>query len=399
MKKLLILFLLIASISYGQTTLFQIVESVPKETTMEKSRLPRTQKVWLDIINHSKSTLDIGMFYFANKKGEAMEPVMDAVKNAAKRGVKVRVLVDSSFYSGSEKSVDELSGINNISIAKISFKNSGGGVMHGKYMIADGKDIYSGSANADWRALDHIHELGVRVKNKKLGKCFEAIFNYDWNNSDIGRNTIKESISLDDAINSFNQLTIETNNYGKVTLFPCFSPIGKVPDVLSNEHDEMLNIINNAKSSLHIQMYSYNTKEDFTDIDKALRNAAERGVKIKIIFANWAIRKGATEVIQDLSKVKNIEIKFGAIPEHSSGFIPYARVEHCKYFIADNNISWISSANWERGYFYGSRNTTIVIDNKKVNTALKNVFMFDWKSKYTEFVDANKTYESVKRSQ
>lgn len=398
MKKYLIIFLLFTSISFGQTTLFQIVESVPKETTMEKSRLPRTQKVWLDIINHSKSTLDIGMFYFANKKGEAMEPVMDAIKNAAKRGVKVRILVDSSFYSGSEKSVDELSGINNILIAKISFKNSGGGVMHGKYMIADGKDVYSGSANADWRALDHIHELGVRVKNKKLGKCFEAIFDYDWNNSDIGRNTIKESISFDDVINSFNQLTIKTKNYGKVTLFPCFSPIGKVPEVFNNEHDEMLNIINNAKSSLHIQMYSYTTK-DFPDIDKALRSAAERAVKIKIIFANWAIRKGATEVIQDLSKVKNIEIKFGAIPEHSSGFIPYARVEHCKYFIADNNISWISSANWERGYFYGSRNTTIVIDNKKVNAALKNVFMTDWKSKYTEFVDANKTYESVKRSQ
>jgi phospholipase D3/4 len=272
--------------------------------------------------------------------------------------VAIRILVDSAFYSGSEKSVDELAGIKNISIAKISFKNVGGGVMHAKYMIADGRDLYSGSANMDWRALDHIHELGIRIKNKKLAKNFEAIFNYDWNNSDIGRNTIKENISFDEILNVYNELSIQTKNYGGVTLYPCFSPMGKMPEGFSNELDELVNIINNAKHSLHIQMYAYNTRDEFTDIDKALRSAAERGVKIKIIFGNWAIRKGATEVIQSLSQVPNIEIKFSAIPEHSSGFIPYARVEHCKYFVADNNISWVSSANWERGYFYGSRNTT-----------------------------------------
>lgn len=398
MKKIVLIFLLLVSVTYGQTTFFQIVESVPKETTMERSGLPRTQAVWLNMINNAKSTLDIGMFYFSNKKGEAMEPVMDAIKNAAGRGVAIRILVDSAFYSGSEKSVDELAGIKNISIAKISFKNVGGGVMHAKYMIVDGRDLYSGSANMDWRALDHIHELGIRIKNKKLAKNFEAIFNYDWNNSDIGRNTIKENISFDEILNVYNELSIQTKNYGGVTLYPCFSPMGKMPEGFSNELDELVNIINNAKHSLHIQMYAYNTRDEFTDIDKALRSAADRGVKIKIIFGNWAIRKGATEVIQSLSQVPNIEIKFSGIPEHSSGFIPYARVEHCKYFVADNNISWVSSANWERGYFYGSRNTTLVIDNIRVNKVIKKIFITDWNSKYTEFVDANKTYESVKRN-
>jgi phosphatidylserine/phosphatidylglycerophosphate/cardiolipin synthase-like enzyme len=399
MKKFVLIFLLFVSVTYAQNTFFQIVESVPKETTMEQSRLPRTQAIWLNMINNAKSTLDIGMFYFANKKGEALEPVMDAIKSAAARGVIVRILVDSAFYAGSEKSVDEFNGINNITVAKISFKNVGGGVMHAKYMIADGRDLYTGSANMDWRALDHIHELGIRIKNRKLAKNFEAIFNYDWNNSDAGRNTIIGSyISFDEVLNSYKELSINTNNYGGMTLYPCFSPMGKLPEGFSNELEELMNIINNAKHSLHIQMYAYNTREEFTNIDKALRDAAERGVKIKIIFGNWAIRKGATEVIQSLSQVPNIEVKFSAIPEHSGGFIPYARVEHCKYFIADNNISWVSSANWERGYFYGTRNATLVIDNKKVNKVLKKVFMFDWNSQYTETVDPNKTYEPVKRN-
>jgi len=399
MKKLLIIFLLLASISYGQNTFFQIVQSVPDETTMEKSRLPRTQDVWLNMINNAKSTLDIGMFYFANKQGEALVAVLDAIKNAAARGVKVRVLVDSAFYSGSEKSVDELINIANITVAKISFKNVGGGIMHAKYMIADERDLYTGSANADWRALDHIHELGIRVKNKKLAKNFTAIFNYDWNNSDVGRGTMNgELISPDEILNSQNKLFINTKNYGSMSIYPCFSPIGKMPEGFDNELEDMIGLINNAKYRLDIQMYAYNTKEEFKDIDNAIRDASARGVKVKIIFGNWAIRKGATEVIQALSQVENIEIKFSSIPEHSSGFIPYARVEHCKYFLVDNNISWVSSANWEKGYFYGSRNTTLVIKNKGVNKALRKVFMADWDSYYVALVDPNRTYESIKRN-
>ena len=150
-------------------------------------------------------------------------------------------------------------------------------------------------------------------------------------------------------------------------------------------------------------MYSYSLKgeksgEEFDAIDKALRDAAARGVKIKIIFSNWAIKKGATESIQALSTVPNIEIKFSNIPEYSGGFISYARVEHCKYFISDNNISWVSTANWERGYFYDTRNATMIIQNKKVNSLLEEVFLRDWNGNLVESVDVGKEYKPVKRS-
>jgi phosphatidylserine/phosphatidylglycerophosphate/cardiolipin synthase-like enzyme len=150
-------------------------------------------------------------------------------------------------------------------------------------------------------------------------------------------------------------------------------------------------------------MYSYSLKgenkdEEYDKIDKALRDAAARGVNIKIIFSNWAIKKGATESIQDLSTVKNIEIKFSNIPEYSGGFIPYSRVEHCKYFIADDNISWISTANWERGYFHDSRNATMIIQNYKINSLLEEVFLRDWNGPLVEKVDVNKIYTPIKRS-
>lgn len=384
---------------------FYLVESAPVETVIEQSKLPRAADVWLEMINGAKTNLDIEMFYIANEKGEVLEKILKAVKDAAVRGVKVRVIIDESFYNSSEKSADELDGIANITLRKIPFKKIAGGVMHAKYFVADKKDLFVGSQNMDWRALKHIHEMGVRVKNEKLAKTFLNIFEIDWvlceDYSDANIKVLKKKYSQN-IINSKNPVKINSTGYGVVKLYPAFSTADVTPSKCSKEITELVKIIKSAKDKLCIQMYSYSLKgeskgEDFIQIDNALRNAAARGVKIKIIFSNWAIKKGATENIQDLSTVPNIEIKFSNIPEYSGGFIPYARVQHCKYFISDSDISWVSTSNWERGYFYECRNATMIIQSKKVNSALEEVFNRVWNSTLVEKVETDKIYQSVKR--
>jgi phosphatidylserine/phosphatidylglycerophosphate/cardiolipin synthase-like enzyme len=72
-------------------------------------------------------------------------------------------------------------------------------------------------------------------------------------------------------------------------------------------------------------------------------------------------------------------------------------VDHSKYFICDNDISWISTTNWEKNYFYNSRNVSLVVKNKEVNIKLSDVFDISWDGPYSEFVDVNKQYEEVKR--
>jgi phospholipase D3/4 len=137
---------------------------------------------------------------------------------------------------------------------------------------------------------------------------------------------------------------------------------------------------------------------EFDAIDKALRKAAKRGVKIKIIMPDWAMGKNSVKAIKELSQVKNVKIKISSIPEYSDGFIPYSRVEHCKYFLADNNISFISTSNWEDNYFYKSRNASLTIKNKKVNSDLLKVFNADWIGPLTEPVDIDRDYKTPKRN-
>lgn len=396
--------LLFTNVSHSQN--FSLVESTPAETILEQSKLPRAADVWFDMISSANKTLDIEMFYIANEKGEVLEKILKAIKDAAARGVEVRVIIDESFYNSSEKSADELNNIPNLTIRKIPFRKIADGVMHAKYFVADGKDLFVGSQNMDWRALKHIHEMGVRVKNKRMAKLFLNIFEIDWNLcvdfSDANIKMLKKKYSKS-VINSVQPLTLHDKELGEVILYPAFSPAEITPSKYNKEIDELVKIINNSNERLCIQMYSYSLKgekdseSEFDKIDKAIRQAAARGVKIKIIFSNWSIKKGATESIKSLSTVQNIEIKFSNIPEYSGGFIPYSRVEHCKYFISDNNLSWISTANWERSYFYSGRNATMIIKNKKVNAMLEEVFLRDWNGSLVEEVDVNKEYQVVKR--
>ena len=410
MKKLILLFVvtllncnfLFASSNppFKDQSEIELVESVPAETILERSELHHAADVWMKMFNEAKKTIDIETFYFSNQKGEVLEPLLDALKAAANRGVVIRIIVDSSFYAGSEHSVDLLDGVKNITIKKLNMKPIAGGIMHAKYFVVDGDNVFTGSQNMDWRALKHIHEMGVRVKNEQIGYTFEEIFNIDYqlcDNHDVSLIKDKLSPKKLQAINSLNPVKFESLEYGAVSLYPAFSPENITPSMLEGELESLLRIVSKAKDKILIQMYSYNTKNNFTQIDDALRAAAVRGVKIKIIFSNWAIRTDATEQIKSLSQVPNIEIKFSNIPEYSAGFIPYARVEHCKYFMADDDMSFISSANWEKGYFYDTRNATMIINNSRINAALQSVFMRDWNGDLTETVDPQKMYEPVKK--
>lgn len=387
-------------------TLFQIVETVPAETILEQSKLPRATDVWMEMIKSAKSTIDMETFYIANEKGEPLEGVISEIKSAAARGVVVRIMIDGKFFERYKESANDFENIPNITIKKIPFDKIGGGIMHAKYFVVDGEDIFVGSQNFDWRALKHIHEMGVRIKHKEFANMFLRVFETDWalcdnQDEETMASLLKES--TDKVYTSKKMLKIETADFGTVKLYPAFSPKDIVNKGFAKEETELLRTIKGAKNRLCIQFYSYSTKgkskkSPYDKIDKELRKAAARGVDVKIILSDWAIKKDAMDAIKELSQVKGIEIRFSTIPQYSKGYIPYARVQHCKFFIADDDMSWISTSNWERDYFYDSRNAALIIENEKVNETLEGVFNRVWNNTYVEKVDVDKEYKPVKRN-
>lgn len=352
------------------------------------------------MFRNATQSIDIETFYIADKPGTLLNDVIEELKRAAGRGVRIRIIIDSSFYAANEKGSDALEGIDGIEIRKIPMRNMTGGVMHAKYFITDRQNIFLGSQNMDWRALIHIHEMGVAVTDRKLAETFTEIFETDWKLCEGNMGGIL-SQRLNLAVNRENPVVLNDNVFGTVELFPAVSPVDYSPAGMSSELTELKEFLRKAGDSINVQIYSYSLKGgpegEFLQIDSVLRETAARGVKIRIILPDWATRPGNIDAIKALSVVPNIAVKIISYPLHSGGFIPYARVDHCKYFTVDSDISWVGTSNWERSYFYNSRNISLIMKNTGINSELNKVFEISWNSPYAEPVDVNRTYEEVKR--
>jgi len=120
----------------------------------------------------------------------------------------------------------------------------------------------------------------------------------------------------------------------------------------------------------------------WSKLDNALREAAARGVVVNLLVSDWNISADELPYLQSLDILPNINLKISSIPEYSAGYIPFARVEHCKYMIVDESLSWIGTSNWSRNYFYDSRNLGLKIENATFAKTLRNIFLKSWDSPY-----------------
>lgn len=380
---------------------FEIVESVPLETSLGSSLTSRTAETWLDLINRARESLDIEVFYISSEPGQPMENVLSAIRSAAGRGVKARIIIDASFYKNNREAADALKGIENIHLRKIPFFKIAGGIMHAKFFIADRAEVFMGSQNFDWRALIHVHEIGARISDRRIAKAFLDVFEKDWQLSG-GESPPGSGAAELPPVNAEDPAAFKTASGDNELVYPAFSPAPFVPENLACEEDELLKLINDAQRRISIQVMTYSTKQKgnragWKIIDNALRAAAARGVAVQIILADWAAKPGAIKTIRSLASVPGIEIKISELPPYSKGFIPYARVEHCKYMIVDGAASWIGTGNWEYGYFHESRDAALIIKGEHTAAVLRQIFDADWNGPYVSAVGPHTRFKKARK--
>ncbi|MBI4547351.1 MAG: DUF1669 domain-containing protein [Ignavibacteriae bacterium] len=389
--------------SQTQTRLdIEFVESIPIETTLDNPDIRNTFGVWMEMINGAKKTLDIEQFYISSQKGEPLDTVLNAIIAASVRGVKVRLIVDARMYKTYPEHVDQLKyfGLKapdqfQIEVRIIDFGKLAGGVQHAKYFIVDGEEVLLGSQNFDWRALKHIHELGLRIKHKEVVKVFQDIFELDWQ---IAKTNDPRLVRENLTMKSYSlPAWVQASRGDTVWLFPTASPKGLIPDSSIWDEKNIIELIDGAKSEVVLQFLSYSPvsrdKSFYPVLDNALRSAAVHGVKVKMIVSDWEKDHPAVDHLKSLSLVPNIEVKFSVIPEWSGGYIPYARVEHCKFICVDGISFWLGTSNGEKSYFYTSRNLGIIVKNLKLANTLHRIFMKSWESVYTELVKPEVEYQ------
>lgn len=383
---------------------FQIVESVPEATDYGQPGVPRTRQVWLDMIRHAQHSIDIAAFYVSNKPGEALSPVLAALVKRARAGVEVHILVGRIFHKETAASLKSLHGVPHIEVRVLPMPTLTGGVLHAKYFIVDGRSVFVGSQNWDWRALDEIHEIGVRIRNTRFARTFQAVFDFDWRvaaDPDLPH-AEKAAVRAPEfaPVVAGDPVLLHGHDGGQVIAFPAFSPPGLVPRWVNAEQPALVRLIRSAQHMLRIQVMTltaldyYGPKGYWAALDVALRDAAARGVKVEIIVADWALREPMQSYLKSLAALPGITVKFSHLPPAPRGFIPYARVEHCKYAIADNRRIYIGTGNWGRSYFATTIDASVFAAGRGPAGTLTKIFERDWNGPYVTVLEPNKHYVS-----
>jgi phosphatidylserine/phosphatidylglycerophosphate/cardiolipin synthase-like enzyme len=356
---------------------------------MDHPGIPEAHEVWLEMIRGANTTLDFAEFYASNEPDSRLDDVVQAVEDAAGRGVTVRFLAEKRFYETYPKTLDRLGERNGIEVRIFDTGELMGGVHHAKYFIVDGREAFLGSQNFDWRALTHIQELGVRIREPHLGAALLRVFEMDWLLAGGGTQNLEVRDDYDPVVIVADGDTLEAALVA--------SPKNWLPSGVPWDLPLIVEMMDGAEETIRIQLLTYRAvgrdKTYFDTLESALRRAAARGVGVQLLLADWSKRSGTIEGLQGLEPIPGIDVKLATIPPWSGGHIPYARVIHAKYMVVDGEKAWIGTSNWERGYFYEGRNVGLVIEGSSFCEQFDRYFLDGWDGPYAVQVDPSAAYE------
>jgi phosphatidylserine/phosphatidylglycerophosphate/cardiolipin synthase-like enzyme len=364
------------------------------ETALQADDLRNTAEVWQQMFDAAKTRIDLGQFYVANQQGSLLDGVLQHLKAAGERGVKIRFLMEEKgIRISTPETLEQLKAIPNLELRIIPYQRLSGGILHAKYLLVDGEQAFVGSQNFDWRALAHIHETGLRISDAGVVGQIQAIFEQDW-----------QAQALLAADKSVSPLPYQPSTETPQGNYLVASPRAYNPAGVIDSQVELPRLLATAKQRVRVQVMDYaplsygpeHSRPYYAVIDNALRSAAARGVQVELMVANWNTKKPDVAWLKSLAVVPNVQIKIVTIPPASSGFIPFARVIHSKIMTIDGATAWIGTSNWTGGYLDNSRNLELVLHNPAMSQRVDKLYSQLWDSVYAEPIKLDYDYPAPK---
>jgi cardiolipin synthase len=148
-------------------TVLQIVASTPAD---ERNVLYATM---LSVITYAQKSIDLTMAYFVPD-----DNLEDALKDAARRGVAVRIILPSYsdfsgvFYAGRA----HYKGLLDAGVRLFELESA---FLHSKSIVVDGVWSSVGSTNFDWRSFVHNDEISVCVIDEGFARAMARTFEAD----------------------------------------------------------------------------------------------------------------------------------------------------------------------------------------------------------------------------
>lgn len=131
----------------------------------------KPENLLIGVIDDASETLDIAIYSLTKPD------IVDAIKRAKQRGVKVRLITDR-IQAGGKSQQEALKLLGSAGIPMKLNKHSG--LMHLKMTIADGKTATTGSFNYSKAASTENDEVLMVLRNADVAKSFESQFEAMW---------------------------------------------------------------------------------------------------------------------------------------------------------------------------------------------------------------------------
>jgi cardiolipin synthase len=151
---------------------------------------PDTSYLIQDLLNNAQETIDIEQAYITNESATTLNPYLGAAINASRRGVNVRVLLDSYWYNIEDtRDNDEMAAlINGIAVAEglplegrcADIESNNLEKIHNKGVIVDDKSVLVSSINWNTNSPNFNREAGVIIEHPAVARYFKDVFEDDW---------------------------------------------------------------------------------------------------------------------------------------------------------------------------------------------------------------------------
>ena len=161
------------------------------------------------------------------------------------------------------RTADSLARLPGFEVRLVDFRRIAGGVQHAKFFLVDGETTFLGSQNFDWRALKHIHELGVRGPRPARDRRLRAGLRAGLGHGHAGRPgaRTRPAWRLRAAGPARAPARCPTASCRRpatrVLLWPSWSPRGFIPDTTLWDRDRIVRMLDGARHEVVVQFLSY----------------------------------------------------------------------------------------------------------------------------------------------
>lgn len=289
-------------------------------------------KELLKQINSSKTSIDIALYGWDN-----IDEIQNAIINAKKRNVKLRVVYDTSekSYYPNNHTIVKLADTSSTDTPKI--------LMHNKFMIFDNKTVATGSMNFSFTDFSGFNTNTLFIINSpEIAGIYKEEF---------------EQMLNGKFHQAKSKVQHKTVAIGKTKITPLFSPKDKIITT------HILPIV--EKSTKYIYIPAFVITHD--DLAQCLIRAKNRGVDVKIII-------DATNTHASRSKVKLL--RNAGIPVKVEN---YAGKVHSKSMIIDDRYIIAGSMNFSNSGENKNDENVLIIEDSRLASYYKGFFVYLWK--------------------